>query len=83
MAKVWQILFERSQGFFKEGWTLKALAVNKSINLETTNGLRIDLAQKNCICDVISQAIFLHCDIIKAPSMQTWFVYFFLSVQLI
>ena len=29
-----------------EVWTLKLLAVNKSINLRTTNGKRIDLAQK-------------------------------------
>ena len=42
---------------------------------------KIDLAQKNCICDVITLAISLRCDIIKAPSVQTWSVYFFVSVQ--
>ena len=31
---------------FIEGLPLKPLAVNKIINLGTTNGLRIDLAQK-------------------------------------
>ena len=30
--------------------------------------LRIDLAENNCICDVISLVIYLHCDFIKAPS---------------
>ena len=31
----------------------------------------IDLAQKICTCDVINLAIYLHCDIIKAPFVQT------------
>ena len=42
---------------------------------------RIDLAQKNCICDVITLLIYLQCDIIKYLLEQTWFVYFSLSVQ--
>ena len=27
---------------------------------------RVDLAQKNCVCDVITLVIYLHCDVIKA-----------------
>ena len=42
---------------------------------------RIDLAQKNSIGDVINKAIYLHCDVIKAPLVQTWFVYFYFSAQ--
>ena len=68
---------------FKEGWALEPLAVTKKINLRTTNLEElIDLPTKICICDVITLAIYLHCDIIKAPSVQTWLVYFFRSVQL-
>ena len=26
-------------------------------------------------------SLLLHCDVIKTPSVQTWFVYFFVSVQ--
>ena len=26
-------------------------------------------------------SLLLHCDVIKTPSVQTWFAYFFLSVQ--
>ena len=49
--------------------------------LQTVNS--IDLAQKNRICGVITPSINLHCDIIKAPSVPTLFVHFFLSVQTI
>ena len=42
---------------------------------------KIDLAREFCICDVITLAIYLHCDVTKAPLVQNWFVYFFLSVQ--
>ena len=42
------------QRFFKERWTLKSLAVNKTINLD-----RIDLAKKIRICDVIT-LIFIY-----------------------
>ena len=41
----------------------------------------IDLAQKKCTCDIITLAIYLHCDVIKVPLVQTWLIYFFLSVQ--
>ena len=30
---------------------------------------------------VFVMSLLLHCDVIKTPSVQTWFVYFFLSVQ--
>ena len=72
---------ENSSIFFKaitmtqEGWTLKPLAVNKSINLGTKNledNLNSYLWSHHCS--------YLHC-VIKAPSVQLWFVYFFLSVQ--
>ena len=51
------------------------------INLGTTTLNIIDLAHKICVCDVITLFIYLHCDVIKAPSVQTWFVHFFVSVQ--
>ena len=44
---------------FKEGRTLKPLAENKSLNLGTTNGKRIDLAQIICTCGVITLSIYL------------------------
>ena len=67
--------------FFTEGWALKPLAVNKSINLGPQTVMRIDLVQKICICDVIDMAMYLQCDVIKAPSVHTRFVYFLVSVQ--
>ena len=48
-----------------QGWTLKPATVDKCTN---NLCLRIDLAQKNCICDVISLVIYIHYDVIKAPS---------------
>ena len=42
----------------------------------TTNRYRIDHTQINHIL-----LIYLHCDIIRHLPMQTWFVYFSLSVQ--
>ena len=49
--------------FFTEGWALKPLAVNKSINLGPQTVMRIDLVQKICICDVIDMAMYLQCDV--------------------
>ena len=40
-----------------------------------------DLAQKICICDVITLFIYLHCDIIRHLPVQTRFVYLSSSVQ--
>ena len=42
---------------------------------------RIDLAQKIGICEVITLAIYLHCDAIRHLPVQIWFVYFSLIVQ--
>ena len=56
---------------FIEGLPLKPLAVNKIINLGTTNGLRIDLAQKNYIFDVITLFIYLLCDVLRQLPVQT------------
>ena len=42
---------------------------------------RIDLSLENRIYDVIALFIYLHCDVIGHLPMQTWFVYFSLSVQ--
>ena len=61
----------RHEGFFTEGWTLKPFAVN----LGTTNSYRIDVAQKICTHDVISQ---LYTSIVTSSRH---LVYFFLSVQ--
>ena len=65
------VLFQHSliPWLFKEGWTLKPLAANKIINLGTTHSLRIDLAKQFDICDVITLSTYLHCDVIKAPSV--------------
>ena len=46
------------QRVFKEGWVLKRLVVIKSIKLGTTDGLRMNLAKKKCICDVITWFIY-------------------------
>ena len=42
---------------------------------------RIDLARKIRICDVITQIIYLQCDVIRHLPVQTWYVYYSLSVQ--
>ena len=42
---------------------------------------RIDLSHKNHIYDAITLFIYLHCYVIRHLLMQTWFVYFSLSVQ--
>ena len=62
--------------------------VNQSINLGTKNVQIIDLALKVRSCDVISTTHCLNrqkkwrsCDVIKAPWVQTWFVYFFWNAQ--
>ena len=73
--------FQGAGQVFKEGWTLKPFVLSKSFNLGTTNLNIIDLPHKICVCDVITVFIYLHCDIIEAPSVQTWFVHFFVSVQ--
>ena len=62
--------------FLKKVRTLKPLAVKMSNNMGTTNGWRIDLAQKICVRDVITLFIYLHCDVIRYLPVQTWFVYF-------
>ena len=62
--------------FFKEGWTLKPLAVNKIINMGPANGQIIDLAQIICMCDVITLFIYLHCDIIRQLPVQIMFGFF-------
>ena len=65
-----------SPRFFKEGWTLRPLAENtKCINLGASNSLRIDLAKKIGIRDVITLAIYVHCEVIMSPLVQTWFVF--------
>ena len=68
------------QCFFKEGWTLKPLAVLfKSIKLGPQTVKTIDLAEK--IIFVRSSLCYLHLDFVRHFPVQTWFVYFPLSVQ--
>ena len=71
--------FWRIPRFFKDGWALKPLAVNETWGPQIVR--RIDLALKNCICDVITLTIDFHCDFINAPLVQPWFFYLFVSVQ--
>ena len=54
-----------SSKLVEKGWALQPASVKKSIYLGTTNPKRIDLALKR-----------LSFDVIKTPSVQTWYVYF-------
>ena len=66
---------------FKECWTLKLLAVKKSLNLGTTSGEENWPGSKILICNVITLFIYLHCDVMRHLLVQIRFVHFSLSIQ--
>ena len=57
------------RAFFKEGWTIKHTAVKKKFKMGGFQAVReLTCLKRISACDVISLAIYLHCDDFKTPS---------------
>ena len=85
LESLWLLKCDSSPRLFKEGWTLKQFTVKKEdpqVGKLGDHKPRIALTWLKKIVIVMSLPCFsLYCDVIRPLSVQTWFVYFFVSLH--